>query len=689
MSNKPKHFEEKKKKQKKLFDNSNTKKDNSNNNNIVSLEENEIIGNNEKNDFHTKDISEEIKKIENKSNDIKPKSLFGDLYTKDLSKEANKNSLLFSDKPLFSNNDYKNLFKGSSLFGDNNNKDESDLGLLEIKKKDGNSSSSSSSYKKKKKKQNSENSSGYSGDCDSESDSIENKINDKVNSKKKLRSKKRKKPDNKSNSSSSSNYHPEAHNFLEELYPYMSSDSEIEINNSEKSKDDKIQKEKENLDKIDEKGQKEKENLIKNEEKKEDEKQNEIKDEIKDEKSSEKEEEEKEKEKEEEEKEKEKEEEEKEKEKEEEEKEEKNQIIEFNEKYNNTKNVKSINYYTKKSKINKEDKLPSYDYIELKNSDDILYGEETKTIYDCKNKKIKLKIKHNFEYPEIKILKENYFINVSYEEIIIFHFEEFNTKMVIDQILDLPEDIEYKYNGIAPHLDCYPLNENFIIFKWSRNNNFYVYKNNSKEKSKIKFEQYTNIKLNKKAYVYENTSLEKILKINDNEFFIFAKSDQRPEPQFLFQAFMQGNKRHKESTYIAIYSFNSSKGKFEIKKSKINYEKGVDYGYEVYLLRKRFIFYHGNKQKRKGELVQVFDLETMEIISIFKDIKIKFYNISDKNDIFFIIKNNNLYEQYQLYNNGGFKKIGEAKLQNLCIEKKYKNGILYSGNKVYYLLTHE
>jgi hypothetical protein len=261
--------------------------------------------------------------------------------------------------------------------------------------------------------------------------------------------------------------------------------------------------------------------------------------------------------------------------------------------------------------------------------------------------------------------------------------------MVIDQILDLPEDIEYRYNGIAPHLNCYPLNENFIIFKWSRNNNFYVYKNNSKEKSKIKFEQYTNIKLNKKAYVYENTSLEKILKINDNEFCIFATSDQRPEPQFLFQAFMQGNKRHKESTYIAIYSFNSSKGKFEIKKSKINYEKGVDYGYEVHLLRKRFIFYDGNKQKRKGKLVQVFDLETMEIISIFKDITIKFYNISDKNDIFFMVKNDNLYEQYQLYNNGAFKKIGEVRLQNLCIEKKYKNGILYSGNKVYYLLTQE
>ena len=88
-------------------------------------------------------------------------------------------------------------------------------------------------------------------------------------------------------------------------------------------------------------------------------------------------------------------------------------------------------------------------------------------------------------------------------------------------------------------------------------------------------------------------------------------------------------------------------------------------------------------------LVQVFDLETMEIIYIFKDITIKFYNISDKNDIFFMVKNDNLYEQYQLYNNGAFKKIGEVKLQNLCIEKKYKNGILYSGNKVYYLLTHE
>ena len=77
----------------------------------------------------------------------------------------------------------------------------------------------------------------------------------------------------------------------------------------------------------------------------------------------------------------------------------------------------------------------------------------------------------------------------------------------------------------------------------------------------------------------------------------------------------------------------------------------------------------------------------MQIIYIFEKKEIKFYNISDKEDIFFI-RSNNLYEQYQINNNGFFNKIGEVRLQNLWIERKYKNGILYKGNKSYYLLTH-
>ena len=77
----------------------------------------------------------------------------------------------------------------------------------------------------------------------------------------------------------------------------------------------------------------------------------------------------------------------------------------------------------------------------------------------------------------------------------------------------------------------------------------------------------------------------------------------------------------------------------------------------------------------------------MQIIYIFENKEIKFYNISDQEDIFFI-RSNNLYEQYQINNNGFFNKIGEVRLQNLWIERKYKNGILYKGNKSYYLLTH-
>ena len=291
-------------------------------------------------------------------------------------------------------------------------------------------------------------------------------------------------------------------------------------------------------------------------------------------------------------------------------------------------------------------------------------------------------------------MKDNYFIYIdSYDnyEIIIFHFEEFNTKMIIDQKMDLPENIEFDEYGppIAPYLRCIPLNENYIIFKWTSNNNFYIYKNNSKEKNKFKFEEYENIKLDKKAFAYINTSLERIFKINDNEFCIFSTSSQIPEARFLFECFMTRDKKHKEATYIAVYSFNSSKAKFELKKSKLNYEKGVGYGFETNLLRKRFLFYSGRLLKSRENLVQVFDLETMQIIYILKNIKIQYYPISDNNDIFFIIKNGNIYEQYQVYNNGVYKQIGEVKLQNISIERKYKNGIFYKGKKDYYFLTHD
>ena len=464
-------------KNKQLFENSSKKEKYNLNNNIISLEENENSRNIEKNNIQIKKYASKAinkKEKENKSNDIKSKSLFGDIDTKDLSKENNlfnnnKNSLLFQEKPFFSNESYKNLFSGSSLFGENNTNNNIDKNYLDPKKnkkKDG-ISSSSSAFKKKKKKKYSENVSGYLADSESESESIEKKIKNKVKKKKKLISKKENELDNKSDSSSS-NYHPEAHNYFLDLLPFMSSDSEVESlnksksNNTDKLNDDEMRKEKEkkNLDKKEENlKDNEKENEINNEinNVEYNEKEHEKEPEINNKKSSENN--------------IENEEEEEEEEKEEEEKEGKIKIIEFNEKYNNTKNIKSINYYTKKVKINKEDKLPSYDFIELKNSDDILYGSGTKKIYDCKNKKVKLKIQnYNFEYSEIIILKDNYFIYVdSFEscEIIIFHFEECNTKMIIDQKMDLPENIEDDPDGpgIAPHLFCYILNENFIIFK--------------------------------------------------------------------------------------------------------------------------------------------------------------------------------------------------------------------------------
>ena len=59
-------------------------------------------------------------------------------------------------------------------------------------------------------------------DSASNSDSIEKNQKNKFSKK----NKKRKNPVNESNSSSSSNYHPENHNYLLELLPYMSPDSE-------------------------------------------------------------------------------------------------------------------------------------------------------------------------------------------------------------------------------------------------------------------------------------------------------------------------------------------------------------------------------------------------------------------------------------------------------------------------------
>ena len=585
------------------------------------------------------------------------------MFNKAKDKKDKKNS---RSKQCKDNSNNKNIIsleenENSQNFEKNNTKSKKEA--TKKKEKKGNSSSLSTGKKRKNvQKENSE----YSADYESESDSIEKKAKKKDTNKKNLISKKRNQLDNESNSSSSSNYHPEDHNYLAELLPFMSSDSEDEILNKSKrniSKKDEIEKEKtkENLDK-------------KNESVKKDEKENEIKNEKNIEKSKEKEDkieniEEK------------------------EEKKENIEILELNEKYNNTNNINSINYYIKKVKINKEDELPSYDFIELKNSDDILYGNETKKIYDCKNKKEKLKINYNFQY-EIIPLKDNYFIYIDcYDnlEIIIFHFEEFNTKMIIDQKMDLPENIELDEYGppIAPNLNCIPLNENYIIFIWSRNNNFYIYKNNSKEKNKFKFEEYENIKLDKKAFAYINTSLETILKINDNEFCIFSTSSQIPEARFFFEYYMSKDKKHKEATYIAVYSFNSSKAKFELKKSKLNYEKGVRYGFDTNLLRKRFLFYRGELLKSRENLVQVFDLETMQIIYILKNKKIQYYPISDNNDIFFIIKNDNIYEQYQVYHNGVYKQIGEVKLQNISIERKYKNGILCKGKKDYYFLTHD
>ena len=129
---------------------------------------------------------------------------------------------------------------------------------------------------------------------------------------------------------------------------------------------------------------------------------------------------------------------------------------------------------------------------------------------------------------------------MDYDIITIFHFDTTKNDFIIDQKFDLPEQKELNIHGpFAPYLSCYPLNESFIIFHWDTANNFYLYKNKSSKKDEFEFENFGNFSLEKAAYIYINTKLEKILKINKNEFLLFAVSDQRSEPNSMFEAFMR------------------------------------------------------------------------------------------------------------------------------------------------------
>ena len=385
-----------------------------------------------------------------------------------------------------------------------------------------------------------------------------------------------------------------------------------------------------------------------------------------------------------------------------EEEEEKDKInIKFSKKYKKTNNPLSINYYTKETKletINEISKLKYHFFLEFSKSKGcfLLYNKEKLCFYDSLTKTSEEK---KIRISSIKQLPNDYFIIIDCMDndiITIFHFDITKNDFIIDQTFYLPEQKELDIHGpFAPYLSCYPLNESFIIFHWNTANNFYLYKNKSSKKEEFKFENFGNFSLEKAAYIYINTKLEKILKINKNEFLIFAVSDQRPEPNSMLEAFMRGGAKHKETTYIGIYSYDEINDKYILKKSKVNYEKNSGYGSQdsICILRERFLVYSGDDRTKKKTFIQIFDLKVMELITVIKGeiYKFKYFKIKNKNSILFLIdSNSNSMKQFKINENGHLKQIGKIKIKYAELFDIKENGIIYKENDYsYYLFKHE
>ena len=366
-------------------------------------------------------------------------------------------------------------------------------------------------------------------------------------------------------------------------------------------------------------------------------------------------------------------------------------IIEFSKKFKNNNNPLSINYYTKETKLeNMNDILQSNLFFEFKNTKGcFLIYNENKDNLCFYNSLTKIKKEKTIYASNIVQLHNDYFIIIdSYNnyKIIILHFNITKNDFIIDQMFDLPEEKELNIHGpFAPYLSCLPLNESFIIFHWNTANNFYIYKNKSSKKDEFKFENFDNIELDKKANVYTNTELEKLLKINKNDFLVFAISDQRPASNSIFEAFMRGNAKHKETTYIAVYSYDKENDKFFLKKYKVNYEKNSGYSsdYERCILRERFFVYSGDDRNKKMRYIQIFDLKVMQIITVIKSqiYILKYFKSKNNNNILFL-NNSSLksMKQYIINKNGHLKQIGKIKYKNVDSLEIKENGILYKGD---------
>ena len=370
--------------------------------------------------------------------------------------------------------------------------------------------------------------------------------------------------------------------------------------------------------------------------------------------------------------------------------------IEFSDKFKGTKNNLSLNYYTKKTKLENLNYMKKVNFDNckrIKNSENYLMCDENKEKLYAYNSQKKTIISKSVSDSSIEYLFDEFFLQVDYKEgnIIIFHYDEKDNKIIIDQTFDLPEEKDLDMHGpFAPYLNVYPFNEKFILFHWGTANNFYIYKNNSKNNVKIEFNHYANIDLVKEAYVYTNTKLDKLLKINDNEFMVYAVSDQRPEADNIWKAFMRGSSKHKEASYIGVYSYDNKKDEFILTKSKVIYETKNNFTYNKnkFTLNQRFFIYSGEIRKVNEKYLQIFDLKFMQIITMINIERYGFFRINLNNILFIVFSD--ILKQYEIKENGFIEQIGEIKrFSDFYIFEKRNNGFVYKlANGDFYLLEH-
>lgn len=361
--------------------------------------------------------------------------------------------------------------------------------------------------------------------------------------------------------------------------------------------------------------------------------------------------------------------------------------IQFNDKIKNIKN-ESINNYNNIKKL--DDK---YNFI---NKENLYELDNDRVIYENHNSEIVIENyktgKKNIsgkETNELKRIKNNIFISINAcnEEIIIFEVEELNLKII--QEIPIPEkDIE------DPFLLCTVFNENtFILYNKSEYTSFYIYQNKNLKNGKYNFKLIQKEELEKKAKIYADSHITKIIKINENDILIYVNCDQRPPTNSFIIQMLNSNVPHKEATYFAIYSFIEKTQKFKLKKSFIKLEKALDICTEPVLVNNKYLIYYGEIEE--GNEYYILDIEKMNIVYTFildNDYEHQiFNNFFRENEMSntLIIKNINEIEQYEIEEKNKKIKmnlIGNIKMDNVRLFKKFNEGIVVNCGYDYYYL---